>query len=118
MLEVALLLKEVGLLNPTRPQRHQYVPLVETIEALQACSGIRTGCCRCTTTAIRRSPRLVQEVMLGLFRLEQGTAASSLGWELTRPRSSFVRGVRAHGVRLRLVPRPRRLGRPWRRAEL
>src|ERR1700761_7908888 len=40
MLEVALLLKEVGLINPSGRSAINIVPLFETIEDLQACSGI------------------------------------------------------------------------------
>src|SRR5262249_51361700 len=40
MLEVALLLKEVGLINPSGRGAINIVPLFETIEDLQACSGI------------------------------------------------------------------------------
>ena len=38
MLEVALLLKEVGLVNPSGRSAINIVPLFETIEDLQACS--------------------------------------------------------------------------------
>src|SRR5262249_61841560 len=40
MLEVALLLKEVGLINPSGKSAINIVPLFETIEDLQAASGI------------------------------------------------------------------------------
>ena len=52
MLEVAVLLKEVGLVNPVRPQRHQHRAAVRDH---RGSAGARpaswTGCCRCTTTA-------------------------------------------------------------------
>ena len=52
MLEVALLLKEVGLVDPSGRSAINIVPLFETIEDLQASSRHHgPACCRCTTTA-------------------------------------------------------------------
>jgi phosphoenolpyruvate carboxylase len=51
MLEVALLLKEVGLVDPSGRSAINIVPLFETIEDLQARPASWTGCCRCTITA-------------------------------------------------------------------
>ena len=51
MLEVALLLKEAGLVDPSGRSAINIVPLFETIEDLQASSGIMDRCCRCTNTA-------------------------------------------------------------------
>ena len=51
MLEVAVLLKEVGLVIPSGRSAINIVPLFETIEDLQASSASWTGCCRCTITA-------------------------------------------------------------------
>ena len=52
MLEVAVLLKEVGLVDPSGRSAINIVPLFETIEDLQALRAASwTACCRCTITA-------------------------------------------------------------------
>src|SRR5437763_1640452 len=66
MLEVALLLKEVGLVTPSGRSAINIVPLFETIEDLQASAGIMDR--RLSLHEYRRlvdSRAAIQEVMLG-----------------------------------------------------
>src|SRR5262249_21247282 len=66
MLEVALLLKEVGLINPSGRSAINIVPLFETIEDLQACADIMDR--MLSLHEYRKlvdSRGSVQEVMLG-----------------------------------------------------
>ena len=51
MLEVALLLKEVGLVHPAGRSAINIVPLFETIEDLRHPAASWTACCRCPTIA-------------------------------------------------------------------
>ena len=51
MLEVAVLLKEVGLVGPSGRSAINIVPLFETIEDLQASGHIMDRILSCTTTA-------------------------------------------------------------------
>ena len=50
MLELALILKEVGLVTATGRSEMQLVPLFETIEDCAPASASWTGCCRCRNT--------------------------------------------------------------------
>src|SRR6202165_2124848 len=66
MLEVALLLKEVGLVDPSGRSAINIVPLFETIEDLQACSGIMDRMLSIHDyRKLVDSRGSVQEVMLG-----------------------------------------------------
>ena len=119
MLEVAVLLKEVGLVNPSGRSAINIVPLFETIEDLQASSGIMDR-----MLSLHDYRRLVdsrggvQEVMLGYSDSNKDGGFVTSGWELYKAEIGLVDVFERHGVRLAAVPRPRRLGRPRRRAEL
>jgi phosphoenolpyruvate carboxylase len=103
MLEVALLLKEVGLVNPSGRSAINIVPLFETIEDLQASSGIMDR-----MLALRDYRRLVdsrgsvQEVMLGYSDSNKDGGFVTSGWELYKAESGLVEVFERHGVRLRL----------------
>ncbi|GLH79890.1 phosphoenolpyruvate carboxylase [Bradyrhizobium sp. SSBR45G] len=103
MLEVALLLKEVGLIDPSGRCAVNIVPLFETIEDLQASSGIMDR-----MLALHDYRRLVdsrgavQEVMLGYSDSNKDGGFVTSGWELYKAEIGLVEIFERHGVRLRL----------------
>jgi phosphoenolpyruvate carboxylase len=103
MLEVALLLKEVGLVNPSGRSAINIVPLFETIEDLRACAGIMDR-----MLALHDYRRLVdsrgsvQEVMLGYSDSNKDGGFVTSGWELYKAEIGLVEVFERHGVRLRL----------------
>jgi phosphoenolpyruvate carboxylase len=103
LLEVALLLKEVGLINPSGRSAINIVPLFETIEDLQACSGIMDR-----MLALHDYRRLVdsrgsiQEVMLGYSDSNKDGGFVTSGWELYKAEIGLIEVFERHGVRLRL----------------
>ncbi|WP_334393142.1 phosphoenolpyruvate carboxylase [Bradyrhizobium sp. AZCC 2262] len=103
MLEVALLLKEVGLVNPSGRSAINIVPLFETIEDLQASSGIMDR-----MLSLHDYRKLVdsrggiQEVMLGYSDSNKDGGFVTSGWELYKAEIGLVDVFERHGVRLRL----------------
>ncbi|MGJ5204405.1 phosphoenolpyruvate carboxylase [Bradyrhizobium sp. HKCCYLR20261] len=103
MLEVALLLKEVGLIDPSGRCGVNIVPLFETIEDLQASSGIMDR-----MLALHDYRRLVdsrgavQEVMLGYSDSNKDGGFVTSGWELYKAEIGLVEIFERHGIRLRL----------------
>ena len=103
MLEVAVLLKEVGLINPSGRSAINIVPLFETIEDLQASSVIMDR-----MLALHDYRRLVdslgsvQEVMLGYSDSNKDGGFVTSGWELYKAEIGLVEVFERHGVRLRL----------------
>ncbi|ANW03502.1 phosphoenolpyruvate carboxylase [Bradyrhizobium icense] len=103
MLEVAVLLKEVGLVNPSGRSAINIVPLFETIEDLQASSGIMNR-----MLALHDYRRLVdsrggiQEVMLGYSDSNKDGGFVTSGWELYKAEIELVDVFERHGLRLRL----------------
>jgi phosphoenolpyruvate carboxylase len=103
MLEVALLLKEVGLIDPSGRSAVNIVPLFETIEDLQASSAIMDR-----MLALHDYRRLVdsrgsvQEVMLGYSDSNKDGGFVTSGWELYKAEIGLVDIFERHGVRLRL----------------
>jgi phosphoenolpyruvate carboxylase len=103
MLEVALLLKEVGLVDPKGRSVINIVPLFETIEDLQACAGIMDR--MLSLHEYRKyvdSRGAVQEVMLGYSDSNKDGGFVTSGWELYKAEISLVEVFERHGVRLRL----------------
>jgi len=103
MLEVAVLLKEVGLVHPSGRSAINVVPLFETIEDLQASSGIMDR--MLSLHDYRRlvdSRRSVQEVMLGYSDSNKDGGFVTSGWELYKAEIGLVEVFERHGVRLRL----------------
>ncbi|WFU38579.1 phosphoenolpyruvate carboxylase [Bradyrhizobium sp. CB82] len=103
MLEVAVLLKEVGLVNPSGRSAINVVPLFETIEDLQASSGIMDR--MLSLHDYRRlvdSRGSVQEVMLGYSDSNKDGGFVTSGWELYKAEINLVEVFERHGVRLRL----------------
>ncbi len=102
MLELALLMKEVGLIRAGSASLH-LVPLFETITDLRACVGVMD-----TLLAIPEYRRLVdslggeQEVMLGYSDSNKDGGFVTSGWELYKAEIGLVEVFRRHGVRIRL----------------
>ena len=103
LLEIAVLLKEVGLVDPAGDSRINIVPLFETIEDLQACAGIMDA-----LLALPEYRRIVdsrggvQEVMLGYSDSNKDGGFVTSGWELYKAEISLVEVFTKHGIRLRL----------------
>src|SRR3954451_24474021 len=103
MLEVAVLLKEVGLVNPSGRSAINIVPLFETIEDLQASSGIMDR-----MLSLHDYRKLVdscggvQEVMLGYSDSNKDGGFVTSGWELYKAEIDLVEVFERHHVRLRL----------------
>ena len=103
MLELALLMKEVGLIRPDGTASLHLVPLFETIADLRACVGVMD-----TLLAIPEYRRLVdslggeQEVMLGYSDSNKDGGFVTSGWELYKAEIGLVEVFRRHGVRIRL----------------
>jgi phosphoenolpyruvate carboxylase len=103
MLEVALLLKEAGLVNPSGRSAINIVPLFETIEDLRASSRIMDR-----ILSLHEYRRLVdsrgsvQEVMLGYSDSNKDGGFVTSGWELYKAEIGLVSVFEHHHVRLRL----------------
>jgi phosphoenolpyruvate carboxylase len=103
MLEVALLLKETGLVDPAGRSAINIVPLFETIEDLQASSRIMDR-----MLSIHDYRKLVdsrggvQEVMLGYSDSNKDGGFVTSGWELYKAEIGLVDVFERHHVRLRL----------------
>ena len=103
MLEVAVLLKEAGLVHPSGRSTINIVPLFETIEDLQASSGIMDR-----MLALHDYRKLVdscgavQEVMLGYSDSNKDGGFVTSGWELYKAEIGLIEVFDRHHVRLRL----------------
>src|SRR6478609_7004345 len=103
MLEVALLLKEVGLVNPSGRSAINIVPLFETIEDLQASAAIMDRMLSLHDyRKLVDSRGLVQEVMLGYSDSNKDGGFVTSGWELYKAEIELVEVFERHHVRLRL----------------
>jgi phosphoenolpyruvate carboxylase len=103
MLEVAVLLKEVGLINPSGRSAINIVPLFETIEDLQASSGIMDRMLSLHDyRKLVDSLGSVQEVMLGYSDSNKDGGFVTSGWELYKAEIGLVEVFERHHVRLRL----------------
>jgi phosphoenolpyruvate carboxylase len=103
MLEVAVLLKEVGLVDPTGRSAINIVPLFETIEDLQASSHIMDRILSMHDyRKLVDSRGSVQEVMLGYSDSNKDGGFVTSGWELYKAEIGLVDVFERHHVRLRL----------------
>jgi phosphoenolpyruvate carboxylase len=103
MLEVAVLLKEVGLVNPSGRSAINIVPLFETIEDLQASATIMDRLLSLHDyRKLVDSRGAVQEVMLGYSDSNKDGGFVTSGWELYKAEIGLVEVFERHGVRLRL----------------
>ena len=103
LLELAVLLKETGLLSPANAPGLQIVPLFETIADLRNCTGIMDR-----LLSLRGYRRLlegrgnVQEVMLGYSDSNKDGGYFTSGWELHKAEEKLIDLFDKRGVRLRL----------------
>ncbi len=103
MLELALLLKEVGLVAAAGSTAVAIVPLFETISDLRNCVGVMDR-----LLSIPEYRKLVvsqggeQEVMLGYSDSNKDGGFVTSGWELYKAEIGLVEVFRKHGVRIRL----------------
>jgi phosphoenolpyruvate carboxylase len=103
MLEVALLLKEAGLVDPSGRSALNIVPLFETIEDLQASAAIMDRLLSLHDyRKLVDSRGAVQEVMLGYSDSNKDGGFVTSGWELYKAEIGLVEVFERHGVRLRL----------------
>ncbi len=104
LLEVALMLKEVGLVEPgEKPASQvQIVPLFETIADLRgAAETMRRWLALPEARALVRSLGDAQEVMLGYSDSNKDGGYVTSNWELYKAETELVEVFRAAGVRLR-----------------
>ena len=121
VLEVALLLKEAGLLVPGEEPSCalNIVPLFETIEDLRRCGGVLDQLFSITYyRKLLESRGDTQEVMLGYSDSNKDGGFLTSNWELYKGELSIVDTCRAARRRPAAVPRPRRHGRARRRPQL
>src|ERR1700731_376200 len=103
MLEVAILLKEAGLVDPSGRSALNIVPLFETIEDLQASSAIMDRLLSMHDyRKLVDSRGGVQEVMLGYSDSNKDGGFVTSGWELYKAEIGLVEVFERHHVRLRL----------------
>jgi phosphoenolpyruvate carboxylase len=104
VLEVALLLKEVGLMRPNGGGLAlNIVPLFETIADLSAAGGVMDALLALPAYAgLLESRDRLQEVMLGYSDSNKDGGYITSGWELYKAEIELVEVFRRHDVRLRL----------------
>ncbi|MBI4206342.1 MAG: phosphoenolpyruvate carboxylase [Betaproteobacteria bacterium] len=105
LLEVALLLKEAGLLLPGPAPRlaMNIIPLFETIADLRRCAAIMDALFALPHyRKLLASRGNVQEVMLGYSDSNKDGGFLTSNWELYKAEVELVRAFRRHGVELRL----------------
>ncbi len=104
ILELAVLLKEAGLLSPgERRLDVNLVPLFETIDDLRAAAAIMERLFALPMyRALLAGRGETQEVMLGYSDSNKDGGFLTSGWELYRAEVGLVEVFARHGVRLRL----------------
>ena len=104
LLEVALLLKESGVLRVADGPRSgvNLVPLFESIPDLRAAAGVMDGLlCIPAYRALLASRNGVQEVMLGYSDSNKDGGYLTANWELYKAGTALVAVAERHGVDLR-----------------
>lgn len=103
LLEVALLLKEVGLVRPGADSAIDIVPLFETIDDLRACPDLMDALFRMPVyRQLVNSRGDTQEVMLGYSDSNKDGGFVTSGWELYKAEIGLIETFERHGVKLRL----------------
>jgi phosphoenolpyruvate carboxylase len=103
LLELAVLLKEAGLVGADGRSGLDIVPLFETIGDLRRCAGVVDE-----AFALPAYRRLVasradtQEIMLGYSDSNKDGGFVTSGWELYKGEIELIEVFRRHGIRLRL----------------
>jgi phosphoenolpyruvate carboxylase len=103
LLELAVLLKEVGLITADGKSEIDIVPLFETIADLRQCAAVMEKAF--SLPAYRRlveSRGNVQEIMLGYSDSNKDGGFITSGWELYKAEIDLIETFRRHGVKLRL----------------
>jgi phosphoenolpyruvate carboxylase len=104
ILEVALLLKEAGLLRPREGEMAvNIIPLFETIADLRNCSRVMNDLFALPDyMRLLRSRGQAQEVMLGYSDSNKDGGFLTSGWELYKAEIELIEVFKRHGVALRL----------------
>ena len=104
ILEVALLLKEAGLLRPRDGEiQVNIIPLFETIADLRQCSKVIDELFGLPDyMRLLRSRDQAQEVMLGYSDSNKDGGFLTSGWELYKAEIELIEVFKRHGVALRL----------------
>jgi phosphoenolpyruvate carboxylase len=105
LLEVAVLLKEAGLVVPGEAPaaRLNLIPLFETIDDLRRCGDVMEEAFSLPAyRALVRSRGDVQEVMLGYSDSNKDGGFLTSNWELYKAQRTLVEVFQRHRVRLRL----------------
>jgi phosphoenolpyruvate carboxylase len=103
MLELAVLLKEVGLIGADGSAHVNVIPLFETIGDLQVCAGVmETAFSVPAYRALVKSRGDMQEVMLGYSDSNKDGGFVTSGWELYKAEIQLIDVFRKHGVAMRL----------------
>ena len=103
LLEVAVLLKEVGLVSPSGKSSINIVPLFETIDDLRNCAQIMDQLLSLPDYRnLVHSRGSLQEVMLGYSDSNKDGGFVTSGWELYKAEIGLIEVFQKHGVRLRL----------------
>jgi phosphoenolpyruvate carboxylase len=104
LLELMLLLKEVGLLLPgTGRLAMNVIPLFETIDDLRRCGGIMEQLFSIPFyQRLLASRAYTQEVMLGYSDSNKDGGFVTANWELYKAEVELVRVFARHGINLRL----------------
>lgn len=103
LLELAVLLKEAGLITPDGTSAVNVVPLFETIADLRNCVGIMERLLAIPAyQALVDSLGGTQEVMLGYSDSNKDGGYITSGWELYKAEIGLIEASARHGVRLRL----------------
>ncbi len=104
VLEVALLMKEVGLLCPLDGTLDlNIVPLFETIDDLRNCGAIMDALLALPEYGLLLQSRgRVQEVMIGYSDSNKDGGFLTSGWELYKAEIALIEVFRRHGVQLRI----------------
>ena len=103
LLEVAILLKEAGLVRADGASDIDIAPLFETIDDLRRCADVMDEAF--STPAYRRlvaSRGDVQEIMLGYSDSNKDGGFITSGWELYKAEIKLIETFRKHGIKLRL----------------
>ncbi len=104
ILEVALLLKEAGLLRPREGEMAvNIIPLFETIADLRNCGRVMDDLFGLPDyMRLLRSRGQAQEVMLGYSDSNKDGGFLTSGWELYKAEIELIEVFKRHGVALRL----------------